>query len=433
MAKLPEGWIVADLGEFCEGIRGVTYKPDDLAQVNTEKTITLLRSNNIKAGALNFKDVQHVAQKNVNQKQVAQLGDIAVCMSNGSKRLVGKSAAFKYIPEGRRYTVGSFCSIFRPLESACPVFVEQVFCSDQFQKQVDFSLAGSAINNLKNSDLITYQFLKPPVPEQQKIATILSSVDNVIEKTYAQIDKLKDLKTGMMQELLTKGIGHTEFKDSPVGRIPEEWSLLVLDDMKTDKKPILRTGPFGSSLKSKDFQSTGIPVINIQNLGVGRLERENIYFISKEKATELQGYTVNYGDLVFSRVADVGRSVVIPEYANGWVMSSNLMRISVDTDRIDPKYLMYQLVNGPAVMLQLRQMIADGGRPVVTGPLIKQINFPIPPLKEQCSIVKKIDSVDDVLAINEEKSVLFSNLKKALMQDLLTGKVRVNLNESTVI
>lgn len=76
-------------------------------------------------------------------------------------------------------------------------------------------------------------------------------------------------------------------------------------------------------------------------------------------------------------------------------------------------------------------MIADGGRPVVTGPLIKQINFPIPPLKEQCSIVKKIDSVDDVLAINEEKSVLFSNLKKALMQDLLTGKVRVKLNEST--
>ena len=79
MAKLPEGWIVADLGEFCEGIRGVTYKPDDLVQVKTEKTITLLRSNNIQAGALNFKDVQHVAQKNVNQKQVAQLGDIAVC------------------------------------------------------------------------------------------------------------------------------------------------------------------------------------------------------------------------------------------------------------------------------------------------------------------------------------------------------------------
>src|SRR5690606_10189467 len=76
----------------------------------------------------------------------------------------------------------------------------------------------------------------PPLPEQQKIASILSSVDDVIEKTRAQIDKLKDLKTGMMQELLTKGIGHTEFKDSPVGPIPSKWEVHRIGDLLTERK-----------------------------------------------------------------------------------------------------------------------------------------------------------------------------------------------------
>ena len=76
-------------------------------------------------------------------------------------------------------------------------------------------------------------FYAPHFPEQKKIAAILTSVDEVIEKTQAQIDKLKDLKTAMMQELLTCGVGvegkpHTEFKDSPVGRIPKGWEVRVL-------------------------------------------------------------------------------------------------------------------------------------------------------------------------------------------------------------
>src|SRR5690606_19362767 len=76
-----------------------------------------------------------------------------------------------------------------------------------------------------------YFLPKIPVAEQQKIATILSSVDDVIEKTRAQIDKLKDLKTGMMQELLTKGIGHTEFKSSDVGQIPKSWACELVSSL----------------------------------------------------------------------------------------------------------------------------------------------------------------------------------------------------------
>src|SRR5690554_2405567 len=93
------------------------------------------------------------------------------------------------------------------------------------------TVQGSGQPNLSGQLIKTLNLPIPPLPEQQKIAAILSSVDDVIEKTRAQIDKLKDLKTGMMQELLTKGIGHTEFKDSPVGRIPRSWSVASLSEL----------------------------------------------------------------------------------------------------------------------------------------------------------------------------------------------------------
>ena len=78
--------------------------------------------------------------------------------------------------------------------------------------------------------LLNYKFLIPPLPEQKKIASILTSVDEVIENTQKQIDKLQDLKKATMNELLTKGIGHTEFKDSELGRIPKGWIIAEFGD-----------------------------------------------------------------------------------------------------------------------------------------------------------------------------------------------------------
>lgn len=103
--------------------------------------------------------------------------------------------------------------------------------SSDYRHQIDLNASGTTRTRIARGILSNIEILEPPLPEQQKIATILSSVDDVIEKTRAQIDKLKDLKTGMMQELLTKGIGHTEFKDSPVGRIPLTWSVVSLGEI----------------------------------------------------------------------------------------------------------------------------------------------------------------------------------------------------------
>ena len=88
--------------------------------------------------------------------------------------------------------------------------------------------SGRERNHSDSLETLRKIILIPPLPEQKKIASILTSVDEVIENTQKQIDKLQDLKKATMNELLTKGIGHTEFKDSELGRIPKSWEVRSL-------------------------------------------------------------------------------------------------------------------------------------------------------------------------------------------------------------
>src|SRR5690554_2356870 len=136
--------------------------------------------------------------------------------------------------------------------------------SDDGKLQSKRYTKGSAQEGLNLEDVEKFLISVPPLPEQQKIATILSSVDDVIGKTRAQIDKLKDLKTGMMQELLTKGIGHTEFKDSPVGRIPAEWTVKKLDDLSEKISDGIHTTP-------KYVEKSEYHFINGNNLQDGQI------------------------------------------------------------------------------------------------------------------------------------------------------------------
>ena len=169
----------------------------------------------------------------VRPEQHLKHSDIAVCMSNGNRALVGKTGQFDEASINTAYTVGAFCSIFRPTADYESDFVRYQFSSPLYQQQLDSLLAGSAINNLKGSDVAALKALVPTCRhEQAKIAEVLSTVDRAIEETEALIAKQQRIKAGLMQDLLTRGIDEHgnlrseqthEFKDSPLGRIPVEW------------------------------------------------------------------------------------------------------------------------------------------------------------------------------------------------------------------
>jgi type I restriction enzyme, S subunit len=417
--SVPAGWELKPLGEFCLGIRGVSYKPSDLSLNSSSDTITLLRSNNIQDNGILLEDVQHVSCNRVKDQQKAQKNDIAVCMSNGSKRLVGKSASFRNMPKNGVYTVGAFCSIFRVNNNAHPEFVFQLFQSQPFSSQVSLSLAGSAINNLKNTDVEEYCFLKPPLPEQQKIASILTSVDTVIEKTEAQINKLKDLKKAMMQELLTKGIGHTEFKDSPVGRIPVEWEVQQLKVLF----PKIVVGYVGNVNNYYCDSRSGVPFYRTLNVRDGFFTHNNLKYVTRGFNDRNKKSQIFNNDILIARVgANLGMTCKVTglnEVAN---IANTIIIKSSQTANSD--FYTEFLCSG----IGQRQILlgsAGGAQGVFNTNLAQTLIVPVPPLSEQQKIASISASVDTGIVEIQNKLSHTKSLKKALMQDLLTGKVRV--------
>lgn len=277
--------------------------------------------------------------------------------------------------------------------------------------------------NLGTSQILDGFVTLPPLPEQQKIAKILTSVDDVIEKTQAQIDKLKDLKTGMMQELLTHGIGHTEFKDSPVGRIPAEWEIVRINELVT--KVGSGVTPKGGS---KAYVSTGIPLIRSQNVHSDGLRLDNVSFITYEQHQKMKGSQLQPKDVLLNITgASIGRCYYLPDNFTEGNVNQHVCIIRLKQEVISHVFLTL-LLNGQLGQSQIMSLQAGGNREGLNFQQIREIKLPLPSLEEQTKISNALSSVERKIQIKEAKLSAVMKTKKALMQDLLTGKVRVKVD-----
>ncbi len=192
------------LNDFGSFFRGLTYSTADVS--NDNDGIGVLRSTNIQNNRLILdKDLVFV-NKTCTSEQRLQKGDVVICMSNGSKALVGKNAELDQ-DISYNLTVGAFCSIFRPKN----VFAKYLLQTDSYTKFVALAIGGGNINNLKNSDLENFvQFAPAKSEEQQKIADCLSSIDNLIIAQTNRLEALKAHKKGLMQQLFPNLNNHKE-------------------------------------------------------------------------------------------------------------------------------------------------------------------------------------------------------------------------------
>ena len=274
-------------------------------------------------------------------------------------------------------------------------------------------------------DLREKLFLTPPLPEQQKIATILSSVDDVIEKTHAQIDKLKDLKTGMMQELLTKGIGHTEFKDSPVGLIPAAWEVTHLGAVVMPKG--IQTGPFGSQLHAHEYVDWGVPVVMPRDMKGNKIDPASVSHIPLERAVELDKHRVEVNDFLFARRGDIGRFALVDKSNEGWVCGTGCLKVRMKPS-VNPIFMASYLTLKPVIEWLNLNAVGQTMLNLNTS-ILSDLPVVLPSEQEQTIIGEAIVSLDNKVALSSAKLDSLQIVKKALMQDLLTGKVRVKLSE----
>jgi type I restriction enzyme S subunit len=260
----------------------------------------------------------------------------------------------------------------------------------------------------------------PPLSEQKKIAEVLSTVDEAIEKKKSIIEKTKELKKGLMQELLTRGIGRTKFKKTEIGEIPLEWKIMSLNDISEE---IYRYPTYYNI----QYVSQGIPEIRGEIIeSNGKLDNDlsKYRFISNVTAARFPRTTLKEGDFVISVRGTMGKAAIVPKFLDGANITANLIRISPNRNIVFPLFL-HQVFLSNRFQEILNTASSSTTIKTIKASELRRIKFAIPSIQEQKRIAQILSSWDTKIKEDICQYVKLEDLKNGLMQTLLTGKLRV--------
>jgi type I restriction enzyme S subunit len=270
-------------------------------------------------------------------------------------------------------------------------------------QDISYYISGSTREKLNQQLLKSVEIFLPPLLEQSKIAEILETIDNAIEKTDKIIEKYKRIKQGLMQELLTKGIDENgqirseethRFKDSPLGRIPEEWEVVELGDVGD----II----YGEGLSQELYEPDGDTLV----FGTGGIIGKTKLFLDIGPA------------LVIPRKGSITSVFYIQEGQKFWVIDTAFY-LKPKNDYC--KFIYFTLCN-----MDLELLNEATGVPSLNRENIKSILMPLPPLPEQKRIASVLSQIDETIEKEQKYKEKLERIKQGLMEDLLTGKIRVS-------
>jgi len=313
-------------------------------------------------------------------------------------------------------------AIIRLSDSILPKYVYYQLKGNLIQSSVTNMKTTTAQANISLEQVSGFLIPLPPLHEQQKIADILSTVDEHISETESLIEKTKVLKQGMMQRLLTQGIGHTEFKDTEIGRIPAEWEVV-----KLGKITRLITKGSTPTTYGFDFEDDGINFIKIEALddSSGKIKTDVLAKINDKCHEQFFRSQLRENDILFAIAGAIGKCVIIPE--NILPANTNqalaIIRLS---DNIYPRYIYYQL-KGNLIQTKVNLIKTTTAQANISLEQVSGFMIPLPPLHEQNKIITILTTIDDHIDTYQSKLTALIKLKSGLMQQLLTGKIRVKV------
>lgn len=256
--------------------------------------------------------------------------------------------------------------------------------------------------------------------EQEKIANCLSSLGELIATQKNKLEALKDHKKGLLKNLFPQ-----EGETVPGYRFPEfendgDWAHTQLIDVADKKvKWSFTGGPFGSDLKTGDYKTTGIRIIQLQNIGDGDFKDDYKIYTSIEKADELLNCNIYSGEIILSKMGDpVGRACIIPANLERCVMASDGIRLVVDEKR-HSKYFIYSLINSIQVRENIESKATGSTRKRIGLDELKQILLALPKNpNEQQKIASCFSTLDELIAAQAKRIEQLQLHKKGLMQGL---------------
>ena len=265
-----------------------------------------------------------------------------------------------------------------------------------------------------------FTFLLPPLPEQRKIAAILSSVDDAIEKTQAVIDQAQIVKRGLMQELFTRGLPgrSTRFKQTEIGSIPNQWTIRSLADA------CIARGQYGANVAKRDFEPGGIRYIRITDIDDDGALKDEAVGIDDRDA---DGYLLRTGDILFARSgATVGKTYLHVDDDTGLrcAFAGYLVRFRTRVRILLPAFLK-EYLNTAVYWRWVAVRQRAQAQPNINATEYGQLPVPLPSLDEQRKIVDVADGFNSFIRSARTEVRAHLRLKRALMSVLLTGELRV--------
>lgn len=411
LGDIPLEWEVKRLGEVMEFINGTSFKASEWATSG----FPIIRIQN-----LNGSNDYNYYKGSIEKMVVVHRGDLLFAWS-GSKGTSFGAYIWKHS------TAVLNQHIFKVSNISHRVNKDFIFFWLKYATaKIENNSHGSAgLVHITKKELEKYYFPMPKLLEQQCIAAILSSVDDLLESSRRVVEQVREVRRGVMQQLLTRGIPgwHTEFKESKFGKIPCDWKIKTLDEVTrivTDmdhKMP--RTTSHGAILVSvTDFTEYGI-------------DFESAKRISYEDYTRLsRKCKLERGDFLFTRYGTIGEVRII-ESKESIIASYSIAMIKPDDEKMYRKFL-YFFLKSDIVKDQANLHTVQSAQPDLGLKHIKKIQIFSPPLEEQQRIVTILESFDARIRAETERIKALEGLKKGLMQQLLMGQLRVKLEAEAV-
>lgn len=403
---VPEGWTQTNLGnyEFFDLIMGQSPSSETYT---AKKTGLPFLQGNADFGVINPNPKTYCTEP----MKVAEKDDILISV----RAPVGEVNIAT-----ERYCIDRGLGAIRPKDKHDSKYL--YYYLNHYRHNLERISAGSTFKAITKDDLEKFSVTLPPSEEKQKIISILTTVDDAIQRSRQAAAETERLKGGVMQELMTKGIGHMEFKDDPdVGMVPKEWDIAQLGKF-IDFQP-------GYAFKSEDYQNRGIKLFKISNVAVGKTAWDDISYLPDSFRPEFSDFLLKQGDIVMAMtrpvISDGIKITKIQKEDCPCFLNQRVGRFIIKNG-LDEDYL-FQILSSGSFIKSIISGSLGSQQPNISSKQIERIVIPVPKISEQRSIANILRTTDRKLSLQHQRTAHYEHLKQGLMSELLTGKRRVKV------
>lgn len=282
---------------------------------------------------------------------------------------------------------------------------------------VKYNGRGTTISGITKKQLADVSLYFPPLSEQERIVARIEELFSQLDAGVEMLKKTKAQLAVYRQAVLKEAFDSAE----------KDCKLLPIAELLTKTRKGMSTGPFGTMIKKSDHKTSGVPMLGIENIGKGQFIDGNKIYVTPEKAEELKAFTLKAGDIIISRSGTVGEICAVPERAEGSLLSTNLMRVSLDSTMIRSDYFIALFQSKGIVLDQIKELCKGSTRDFLNQTILKQIVFPVPSIEKQEKIVSIIEarmSVCDSIEKTVDTALQQAEaMRQSILKDAFEGRL----------